>query len=79
MKQFDVEQGILECWRVTDDIRLVYDNMEKMSEDERMNALLGVEQIYRLKFEKLFSDFEGLCEEIVRLKRGKEETRKEGT
>lgn len=71
MKQFDVEQGILDCWKVTDDIRLIYDELgnRNMSEDELFNLLLGLESIYKLKFNKLFKHFEELGEEISALRR----------
>ena len=71
MKQFDVEQGILDCWRVTDDIRLIYDELgnRKVSEDELANLLLGLESLYKIKFDKLFRDFEQFGNEVAELRR----------
>jgi hypothetical protein len=64
--RFDLEQEIMECWNVTSDIDDVYDyvmngNGNELSADERdrvANILLGVSQLYELKFNKLFNTFE---------------------
>lgn len=65
--RFDLEQSILKCWNVTDDIDLLYENVmdrsPEMTTDDIANALLGMKQIYEMKFEKLFSQFEKLVEE----------------
>ena len=65
MKQFDVEQGILNCWMVTDDIKLIYEHIgnQGMTEDQIMNALIGLETLYQMKFDKLFNDFEAMLKE----------------
>lgn len=64
-KRFDVEQGIMNCWNVTDDIKLIYERYgdKGMSEDDLMNALIGLETLYKMKFEKLFDDFEKMIKE----------------
>ena len=60
--RFDFEQQLLECWNVTKDIRTVYegvcDSRPAMTEDQIANALLGLETLYELKFNKLWSMFE---------------------
>ena len=62
--RFDLEQEILEVWRVTDDIKLLYETvMERevpLTQDQMANILLGLEQLYNLKFERLFNTFEEL-------------------
>ncbi len=58
--RFDLEEQIMDCWGVVDDIKTVYssgDNRE-VSEDEMMNALVGLQTIYQMKFEKLYQTFE---------------------
>lgn len=61
--RFDLEQGIMDCWKVTDDIKLLYDNLENMDEDRRMNYMLGLMEMYGLKFEKLWNIFEQLIQD----------------
>lgn len=58
--QFDLEQQILSCWHVTDDINLLYKSvMERdMSRDEIANVLLGLKSIYELKFNETWDTFE---------------------
>ena len=60
--RFDFEQQLLECWGITKDIKTVYegvcDSSPAMTEDQIANALLGLETLYELKFNKLWSMFE---------------------
>jgi hypothetical protein len=62
---FDVEQSIMQCWGVVDDLKLlteqVYDRPKPLTEDELGNILLGMQTLYQLKFEKCFDEFEELC------------------
>ena len=57
--RFDLEQHIMKCWNVTEDIDLLNFNvLEKdMSKDEISNFLLGLKTIYNAKFEDLFDAF----------------------
>jgi hypothetical protein len=63
--RFDLEQHIMKCWNVTEDIELLnYNVLEKdMSKDEISNFLLGLKTIYECKFNDLFDDFSKLIEE----------------
>lgn len=58
--RFDVEQGILSCWHVTDDIDLLYKQVMdgNPSTDDIANVLLGIKTIYNMRFNNLFEDFE---------------------
>jgi hypothetical protein len=56
--RFDLEQEIMECWGVTKDIQNFYYAQENLTEDQQMNYLLGLEQIYEAKFNKLWATFE---------------------
>ena len=57
--RFDLEQEIMECWGVVEDIDTIY-HAEHLYEDtdEMQNALLGLKTLYKLKFERLFNTFE---------------------
>ena len=56
--RFDLEQSIMQCWNVCDDIQLLLDSWDNLDEDQKQNFLIGLKQIYHLKFEKTFEQFE---------------------
>ncbi len=55
--RFDLEQQILECWRVTSDIELF---VEQNADTDKWQAL---KSYYDAKFEKLWDTFEIMCHE----------------
>jgi len=59
ISRFDLEQQILECWRITDDIKMLAEAIgnKEMSEDKLMNILIGMQDLYDLKFDKTFNTF----------------------
>lgn len=63
MTQFDLEQQIMQCWSVCDDIKDLREMREirTLSKDELDDYLLGLQSIYQLKFEKLSIIFESYC------------------
>ena len=63
--RFDMEQEIMDCWHVTDDIDVLMEAvMEKdLSTDSIVNVLLGMKDLYHLKFQRLFDTFEQCIEE----------------
>lgn len=58
MDRFDLEQKILDCWHVVDDISDLLEAYESLTEDQRLNILIGLKDLYKVKFEKTFSIFE---------------------
>ena len=46
--QFDLEQRIMQCWDIIDDIDMLYTNVldapEKLTEDQIANTLLGMKR-----------------------------------
>jgi hypothetical protein len=70
---FELEQSIMQCWNVVDDIKLitrqVYDRPKPLTEDELGNLLIGLETIYQLKFEKCFEEFEAVCREFHKFRK----------
>lgn len=63
--RFDFEQQIMDCWSVCEDLKTItkiYD-LRQLSEDQLMNALIGMEALYQMKFEILFDMFERLIKE----------------
>lgn len=62
--RFDLEQEIMECWNITSDIEEVYtyvmngeENMDTIRRDKVANMLLGLAQLYDLRFTKTFNTF----------------------
>ena len=62
---FDTEQQILDCWGIVDDLKSIYKSLDNssMPEDKLCNLLIGVSELYHIKFEHLFNTFEELVKE----------------
>lgn len=58
MNRFDLEQEIMRCWKITEDIEMFYGNFDHLDEDQQMNLLLGLKELYELRFQKLWNTFE---------------------
>lgn len=66
-KIFDLEQEIMECWSVTNDLNTItehfiespqWQDMDPKICDALMNKYLGLKEVYDVKFEKLWKTFE---------------------
>ena len=68
LDRFDFEQQLMDCWRITDDIRDASEGLLEgnLNTDETSNILIGLRQLYELKFNKLWDMFEGVIMPIVR-------------
>ena len=69
--RFDFEQQIQKCWTVTDDIREVVDFISDhpsadFTQERALNALIGMAELYELKFNKLWDLFEDVHMKLVR-------------
>ena len=60
--RFDLEQQILDCWHIVDELKTLSEAVcdNNLSTDQTANILMGLEQLYQLKFDKLFQTFEEL-------------------
>jgi len=65
--RFDLEQHIMECWNVTSDINMLLESvtdsprfadMQPEHADRIANMLLGVKELYEMRFERLWYTFE---------------------
>ena len=71
---FDLEQGIMRCWNITDDIGEILDDLESghMEVHEAAEALRAYQKVYQRRFERCFAQFETFTGEVrdlrVRLK-----------
>lgn len=63
----DLEQQIMSCWNVVDDIDTLYEyvgdnefftGMDAKHTDKILNILLGMKSMYDVKFDKMFNKFE---------------------
>lgn len=60
--RFEFEQQIFDAWNVTKDINTLFEGVveKDLTKDQISNTLLGMHQIYELKFGKLFDMYEEL-------------------
>ena len=71
---FDLEQGILRCWNITDDIGEILDDLESgnMEMHEAAEALRAYQKVYQRRFDRCWAQFEAYTAEVrdlrVRLK-----------
>jgi hypothetical protein len=60
---YDLEQEIMHVWSITTDIDTISEAVVEndLSKDQIANMLIGLSQLYNLKFEKLFRTFDSAC------------------
>ena len=60
MDRFELEQQILDCWHIVDELKTLSEAVcdNNLSTDQTANILTGLQQLYQLKFDKLFQTFE---------------------
>lgn len=74
LNQFDMEQQIMTCWNVCEDLDTLSEGVveRNMTTDNIANVLIGMKDLYQLKFEKLMEQFEDLVKELYQLRKGRE-------
>ena len=63
--RFDLEQEIMGCWGVTDDLQHLLEHIDKgafesispSDTDELANLVMGLKNIYHMKFQTLFDTY----------------------
>lgn len=60
MKHFELEQQILDTWRITDDIRIM------ASGDTTVADFAGIAALYELKYQRMWETFEQLVAQIAK-------------
>ena len=60
--RFDFEQEIMQCWNVVEELKILHEGVfeRDLTTDQISNILLGLAEIYQLRFEILFDTFEQL-------------------
>ena len=63
--QFDMEQQIMNCWNVCEDLDTLMEGVLErgMTHDRISNALMGMKELYQLKFETLWESFEAMLDQ----------------
>jgi hypothetical protein len=62
MNRFDLEEQITSCWNTKDDIDLLYQSIieRQISQEEILNALLGISQLHEMRCDRAFETFKNL-------------------
>lgn len=69
MNRFDLEQSIMNCWSLIDDVEMVSEHIENLDLtkpehiDILQNLLLGIHSIGQVRFLRLMNNFETMIEE----------------
>lgn len=58
--RFDFEQEIMGAWHIIDDLRTLLDSWDTLTEDRKLNILIGMADLYDMKFDTMFKTFERL-------------------
>lgn len=78
MKIFDLEQELLECWRVIEDIDVVtkyfidspqWEGMDPKLADALMNKYFSIKELYDLKFQSMWLKFEEVSKEFYQYRK----------
>ena len=66
--RFDFEQQIMECWKITDDIKSTIEGIDThdLTSDQVLAILSGLKELYEMKFNKLWDCFEQVHMGLVR-------------
>ncbi len=66
MPLYELEQPIMACWNVTEDINTLFKHVieHDLTKDEITNVLLGLKALYDMKFQDLFEEFEAVTKEL---------------
>lgn len=63
--RFDLEQQLMDCYHVVDDLNILFEAImedENFNRDSISNVVLGLKEVYNLRFNKCVSTFEKLVE-----------------
>jgi len=56
--RFDLEQEIMNCWTIVDDLDFFYRHSALWSQEDKTNYIVGLKTKYQYRFENLFDIFE---------------------
>ena len=70
--RFDLEEDIMKCWNVTEDLDMVlervldspkFKNIPPELADKIANILIGMKELYEMRFERLWETFESMIKD----------------
>ena len=63
--RFDFEQEIMGVWNIIEELKVLHEGVleRDLTRDQISNILLGLGEIYQLRFEVLFDTFETMVSE----------------
>ena len=66
--QFDLEQNIMNCWNICEDLDVLTEGVleRDLTADQIANVLMGLKQLYQLKFERTFENYELMLKQNAR-------------
>ena len=76
MKQFDLEQDIMACWNIVEDLKILSEYAcedASFNRDGVSNITIGLEKLYDLRFQKLFRTFEDFLKDYYELRNSNQE------
>ena len=63
-KLSDLEPMIMDCWSVCNDLQTLFKQVgnsdRELTPDELINILLGMDELYQMKFDQLFNMYQEL-------------------
>jgi uncharacterized protein YfkK (UPF0435 family) len=64
--RFELEQKILGTWNITEELKVINRGVldHGWSSDQISNALIGLAEIYDIKFQETFAEFENVLREM---------------
>ena len=64
--RFALEEQILDCWGICEDLDALFEGIldQDIDKDKIANIVLGLKDLYQIKFEKTFNTFETLIKEL---------------
>lgn len=60
LDRFLLEQQMLDCWKITDDLEIALKITESEDIDNIQNALIGIKTLYNQRFDDMFNTFSEL-------------------
>ncbi len=67
---FELEQNILKCWNVVDDIKDIVNDLDAglMSQDDAINGLRAFADVYQMRFDRTVAGYEKVCQGLHELR-----------